>query len=308
MPHKKKQIIIRAVFFALCFIVLVSAFAAFSVYGKGAAEDPNRELTVLEIWQIDSFEGGKGSRAGYLKSVGDIFHDKYGAFVNVKSLTAEAARENLVKQVTPDMISYGAGTYGIESAITSKDPYVTWAHGGYCLLTLSENAEFSDVSPENTVINAGKDNLTGCAALFCGLENAVMEKPTSAYLKLIAGDYKYLLGTQRDIFRLKTREVVFSVSPLTQFNDLYQNISVTSKDAKKRYFCGKYIEVLLSESDKISRTGLMSDIKVYDDEMSAMEGIEYEYTLKSPVSESVRKELERAVANNDINFIKNLLK
>ncbi|MDE6598046.1 MAG: hypothetical protein K2K60_05365 [Clostridia bacterium] len=264
-------------------------------------------MSVLNVWQIDSFEGGKGSRAAYLQNIGNEFSENSGCYVTVTSITATAARENLKSGNVPDLISYGAGTHGIESYIVGKTPYFCWCNGGYCVLTTTEGADFSDISAENTVINAGTDNLAEVCALFCGLNGADVEKPTGAYVKLINGKYKYLLGTQRDIYRLKTRGVAFAVKPVTEFNDLYQNISITSKNKAK--IAQNFIAFLLKKRETVNKLGLITDgVKLYDDEMSVMEGLTYNYTLKATVSENTKTEINSAFNDGDIKKLKPLFK
>ena len=63
-----------------------------------------QESTFLNVWQIDSFEGGKGSRADYLQKIGANFSKKEKCYVNVTSISAESARVNLANGVTPDII------------------------------------------------------------------------------------------------------------------------------------------------------------------------------------------------------------
>lgn len=262
------------------------------------------EEAILIVWQIDSFEGGKGSRADFLKKAGEDYTDINGCFVSVIALSAEAARLSLGKGNVPDVISYGAGIYGIESYISS---YKTWCYGGYCILSLDIDTDFSDIGPENTIINAGKDNLSGAAALACGVYGAAYEKPTGAYVKLISGEYKYLLGTQRDIYRLKTRGVGFVVKPVTEYNDLYQNISVTTASRHEK-IANNFIDYLFTVTDGVTKLGLLSDTAVYDDEMKVMQGLTYEYKLTAPVSSETRKQLEKIISGGDINMLKNLLK
>ncbi len=292
-----------AVCFAVCISVCIAVpCLAFNKTGGSASTD---ERSVLKVWQIDSFEGGKGSRADFLQNIGDEFAANGGSYVSVVSLSADAARFNLEKGNVPDLISYGAGIYGIENYIKS---YETWCHGGYCLLSLDTSADFTDLDANNTVINEGKDNFVGAAALFCGISGAEYEKSTAAYVSLINGKYKYLLGTQRDIFRLKMRGKNFTIKPVADFNDLYQNISVTAQGDRAtlaKRFCG----YLLSKTDEVNRVGMMSKrTGLYEDEMKLMEGVNYAYKLTSPISESARQKINQAVSDGDINMLKNLLK
>lgn len=308
MPKKIKTVIVRIIFFVLCISVIITAPILMAVNANENNKSNDNSMTMLTVWQIDSFEGGKGSRANYLQTVGNECFKNSSTYVNVVSLTAFAARENILIGNIPDLISYGAGTYGIESIICGKAPYYTWAHGGYCFLTMDENADFSDINYQNTIINKGIDNLSEAAALLCGLEKAKVEKPTGAYVSLIQGEYKYLLGTQRDIFRLQTRQVNFKIKPITEFNDLYQNISVTTSDTNKEAITNRFIEFLLNQGDNITKLGLMGNGKYYNDEMSQMENLNYDCKLISPISENAHMELMNAIGKSDINLLKKLLK
>ena len=287
---------------AICVAFFVSFLCMNSRKKSVGAEEVN---TALTVWQIDSFEGGKGSRADYLQNIGKDFSKKEHCYINVVSLTAEAARLNLANGNIPDIVSYGAGMCGIESYVTD---YTVWCRGVYCLLSLDTNCDFSDVNTENTVINKGKDNFSGVVAVFNGLENAVYESSTSAYVKLINGEYKYLLGTQRDIFRLRTRNVAFSVKPITVFNDLYQNLSITTQ-CKYNAYAQKYIDYVLSRQNEINRIGMFSDGgNLYNDELSVCENLTFEYKITYPISEEMKSSIEKCVSLGDINMLKEVLK
>lgn len=259
------------------------------------------DKSILEIWQVDSFEGGKGSRADYLEQVGKEFAADM-CYVNVSALSAEGARLNIQKGNFPDIISYGAGMYGIERYISG---YTTWCRGSYCLLTIS--GDFSDIDIDNTIINKGKDNLISIASLFLGLQGAVEESPTGAYTKLLNGKYKYLLGTQRDIYRLKTRQAVFKVKGINEFNDLYQNVSIINASSKKE-LSQNFINFLLSKNKNLIKLGLFYDGGTnYDDEMKEIQSLKYKYKLSSPVSEEIKDKLLNCIKNKDINMIKTML-
>lgn len=283
----------------LCLIFII----IFACFPKKRNDRAMQESTFLNVWQIDSFEGGKGSRADYLQKIGANFSKKEKCYVNVTSISAESARVNLANGVTPDIISYGPTAFGFESYIENSK---VWCHGSYCLLTLDSDADFSDVNKDNTVINEGKDNFVFAAALLCGLQGAQAEKPTGAYVKLIDGKYKYLLGTHRDVFRLKTREVGFAVKAISVFNDLYQLIS-TTKEGKNKVYAEKFVNYALAEKDGLTKIGMLYEgAKLYDSEMSALEGVNYDYKLSSPINREKIEEINSAISVNDINKLKNL--
>ena len=55
---------------AACLCLLITFFCM--AFTSGEEKVSGNERIVLKIWQIDSFEGGKGSRADYLQSLATI--------------------------------------------------------------------------------------------------------------------------------------------------------------------------------------------------------------------------------------------
>lgn len=303
MPKKR-------IFILVAIIVLLNiAVPLLAVFQRRSATADDIQTQSVSVWQIDGFEGGRGSRSRYLQNIGDNCFKDSKIYVTVTALSADAARINLQQGIIPDIISYPAGFYGIENYINKKDfVYKTWCRGAYCYLTVDENADFTDITVENTVINAGKDNIAEIAALFCGVGSAKTEEPTNAYLKLLSGQYKYLLGTQRDIFRLKTRNAAFSVKPVTQFNDLYQNISVLTANGLKYNVCKRFVDYLLA-NNSAGKLGLFyGDCKDVDDELKPLCNIGFETVLNYPCGKEYIDEVRSAADSGDVNKIKNLLK
>lgn len=303
----RKKIIIKTLWFLLCISIIVTAplLIAFNTHGTDQHETAKNMITV---WQIDSFEGGKGSRASYLQNIGNEFSKVNDCYVQVISLSSEAARQNLSLGTVPDLISYGAGTYGLEQYITKSPVARVWAHGSYCFLAVDEAADFSDISVKNTVVDGGVENFAKAAALLSGIGGAPTEKPTGAYVSLINNKYKYMLGSQRDIFRLTARGVSFKIKPVVEFNDLYQLISVTAQSEKNCFFAQKFTDFLLNNEDNLFKIGLMGANKLYDNEMSDLEGLEYNYKLTSPISKTTKDSLDKAINNSNVTLLKNLLK
>ena len=295
----------RFIFACLCVCAVAGGcVAAFVNYADGEEDDA---LQVLTLWQIDSFEGGRGSRAEYLRSLAQDFAKAANVYIEVTALSSDAARTNISAGVVPDIISYGAGFYGIESLVL-EGYGKAWCRGAYCLIALS-GTDFSSVSTANTVINEGKDNLVSAAALFSGLQGANYAAPTSAYVSLISGEYDFLLGTQRDVIRLQTRGESFEVKPLTEFNDLYQYISVLTRDGEKAAVAEEYINYVLSHGESLTRIGMLCDCEtLYSDEMHALEGVDFSYTIPAVASSGAVAEIKKAARSGDINLLKSLLK
>lgn len=299
-----KIIVLTAAVAFLCVFVPVAAARRVTVRGE-----QKEDLQHIIVWQIDGFEGGKGSRKQFLQSAAEKLFNNQSIYFTVISLTAEAARKNIQAGSLPDLISYNAGFYGVEDKINATDfTYKCWARGAYCILAL-DGSDFSDVTSENTVVNVGKDNLIQVAAQFSGLAAARAEQPTNAYLQLINGKCKYLLGSQRDIFRLKARNASFCVKPITEFNDLYANISILTRDRKKYETCFKFVNYLTSGNCDVTILGLFNDINKCDDEaLSQLNNLSFDYKISGPCGEGYINEVKSAAAESDLNKIKNLLK
>lgn len=296
----------RFIFACLCVCAVAGGcVAAFVNYADGEEDD---SLQVLTLWQIDSFEGGRGSRAEYLRSLAQDYAKTANVYIEVTALSSDAARTNISAGVVPDIISYGAGFYGIESLVL-EGYGKAWCRGAYCLIALS-GTDFSSVSTANTVINEGKDdNLVSVAALFSGLQGADYAAPTSAYVSLISGEYDFLLGTQRDVIRLQTRGESFEVKPLPEFNDLYQYITVLTRDGEKAVVAEEYINYVLLHGESLTRIGMLRDgVTLYSDEMHALEGVDFSYTIPAVASSGAVDEIKKAARSGDINLLKSLLK
>jgi hypothetical protein len=298
---------VAALFVLVIICVTVPIMAA--VGGKESVKS-EEQLNCLTLWQVDGFEGGKGSRASFLTKTTQNCFDGQSTYVTVTTLSADAVRENLAAGNIPDMISYNAGFYGLESFINAQDyVYKTWCRGGYCIIAVDENADFSDVNSQNTVINSGKDNLSEVVALFCGLEDALMLPPTGAYVQVLSGKYKYLLGTQRDVFRFRARNKEIKIKVVGEFNDLYQNISVLTKDKAKYSLCKQFVSYLLENNKGVEELGLFSDgNNLYTDNLHSFENISINYKIQGVVSKEYLTNLKDAVKKKDINLVKNLLK
>lgn len=301
-----KKRIALLIIIALIFIAVPILAAAKSAQ----AVEETEEMQVLTLWQIDGFEGGKGSRAQYLSDKAAKLFKKHNKYLNVIPLSADAAQENIKRGELPDMISYAPTFNAHLQYINIRDyAYKTWCYGSYCLLCLGENANFDEANASNTVVNAGKDNLASVAAVASGIGGAVSEMPTNAYLQLLNGKYKYLLGTQRDIFRLKTRGETFSVKQITAFNDLYQNISIIARDKARYATCKQFVEYITENTSDISKIGLFSkNAERYGDELRFLQENAFDCTLNAPCGEEYTSALKSAAGNNDINKIKSLLK
>lgn len=136
--------------------------------------------TVLELWHVETFEGGSFSRAKFLQNRAIDFNKQtQGKFIIVKNFTLEQLQLNLSKNNHPDLISFGVGCGEyvlpylselninnsirgdlIESGkIKNKQYALPYMLGGYVLITNQSNVV--DQKFQNDLIN-NAFNMTRC--------------------------------------------------------------------------------------------------------------------------------------------------
>ena len=275
--------------------------------------EPNQPYSgVLRLWHIDSFEGGKGSRSSYLSKIARVYEsENEGVLILITVHTQESASYAVSQGNMPDMFSFGTydsfasdllkplDGYDFEAAALNGTTYAfPWCRGGYMLFTL--DGDFTDVTSENTVLSKGRNALPELAACTSGLSGDFeVQDSLRAYINFLNGDFKYMVGTQRDVFRLKTREVNFQTKPLGGANDLYQYIGICTGDSDKYAACQKFVDQLISEDaqKELSSIGMMSVIcsKVYDSSevaLSNAEKTDCENRVRAFLSDQAKDELE----------------
>lgn len=293
----------KVICFALCAALILCA-----VFLPREKKETQSETTrVVRVWNVDTFEGGKGSRTAFLGKVARMTEkNREGVFYMVMSYTLEGARAAMEEGTYPDILSFGIG---LDSAAEYSLPLgfdfcggrtdegclaYPWCAGGYFLFSLDEDF----TAQGETAISCGGSNLAQVSAALGGISG--IELPSlEAYTGFLSGKYRYLLGTQRDICRFSSRGVNVSIQPLLRYNDLYQYISVLS--AEKREDCEAFLSVLLSDEVQDS----LSSIGMYP-----VSGGEAEYTA-SVFSSSESLEQLRSVARsgeekNIVKFLKKI--
>ncbi len=293
---------------------------AFSYYllTKKDEQDLKDAVTVIEIWQIDMVEGGKGSRRQYLQGVAEKFEKQNkNVIVSVASQTAESAEKNFSKGVYPDMISYSTGLSGIlptlaELNVSSAKMYggtlnnkkyaLPWALGGYVYLE-HENTEMV-----TTVYLSKTDyNLPAVALFLEGYEykNATELSPEDAFSAFLSDKASALVGTQRDLYRAQSKNLTFKVTYFSGYTDIVQYISVVKKDESRRKLCNKYLEFLMADKENVpSKIGMMSpDSNTKSVENRPIEGLfgtNYTFTLPIYYTKNEIDELNNTVKDEKI--------
>ena len=216
--------------------------------------------TVVRVWNIDTFEGGKGSRTAFLKNVAREL--KGEAYYLVTSYTLEGALTAFAEGEAPDVLSFGVGLSEFAERLLplpysfaggelgGKTLAYPWCMGGYYLFSLTDFE-----GDGRTALSVGGENLPAVAARLEGITGEETES-VAAYTGFLSGKYRYLFGTQRDVCRFQARGAIVQARSLTKYCDLYQYIGILS--AEKREASLAFVEALLSPEvqGRLSQIGM----------------------------------------------------
>ena len=258
----------------VCFCLIAAIlFLTPIAYSKASKEDEFPLSTeeykmILSLWQIDTFDGGVGSRGDYLSDLCLDFAKK-GVYVMVSSYTVEGAKEKIEKGTLPDIISFGIGAPFVSEyaaklsstdftggEIMGETYAVPWCRGGYFLISKNEVNEHID----RLIVSKSAYN-NPLAALFYSkyrAESCDIKESMAAVSEYLKTDGGVLLGTQRDVWRLIKRGVEFKAFPLEKFCDLYQYLAVTSIDKERFDKAKEVVDYICAESgENLRKVGML---------------------------------------------------
>ena len=261
------KILIKAA--ALVCAVAFSVVSFIMLDKKLLTEGETKETAViLELWHVDTFEGGTGSRAQFLTDAAAAFLKKTGVYVSVIKHTEESVQAAFDSGNLPDMISFGNGVKGIAERskplktringtfFTAGEHggnayFYPWAYGRYVLFTRGEGGK--------TVATKGKNNLSLFALRLAGASADATLPPADAYAAFVSGEYSTLVGTQRDVYRLSRKGVEFSCEPFGDFTDTVQFLAVFS-EGERGEAAQSFAEFLISGEiqSRLGKIGLFS--------------------------------------------------
>ncbi len=258
---------------AFAFACIFCVFFAFSVSVKkikaeNSVVKSEEYKAVLELWSIDTFEGGKGSRKDFLLKTSLKFEKKHkGVIISVISYTPYEAEE-AIKNRVPDIVSCGSGldffipymqsiSFSSEYKTLSagKTSYgISWCYGGYVLIG----------NKKRLAVGQGEYNepLKALGERTEEFEKIDVYSPKEAYSQFLKGNCS-LLGTQRDIYRLSNKGIDFEYEVLNGFSDLFQNMFITCTQKEKFEYCESFLSYMLSSEtqERLTNIGMLSVTK-----------------------------------------------
>lgn len=142
--------------------IYIAVFLLFIFPSANISSQENKPpvAEIIELWHVDIFEGGSGSRGDFLRQRAIEFEQKNsGKFVLVKTITYEQMINNLKEGQYPDLISYGAGiacdiladicafngnvnvydNFLNSGVLENKVFALPWCSGGYIIAGISEH-------------------------------------------------------------------------------------------------------------------------------------------------------------------------
>lgn len=223
---------------------------------------------IINVWQLDMVEAGKGSRKSFLEKVSKTFEKENGVLINVSVESKSSAEEKMANGVYPDVISYSFGLdLPLEKLVAldgknslgsfnDKNYALCWGYGGYVIICRKGNdfqgnlyvSQNEFTQPLISYYSSGFrfDNMKICA-------------PVNAYSNFLQDSKGVLIGTQRDLFRLSKREVDVDVKLLSNFSDIVLFVSTiennNGKSQKAKEFC-KYLSSL--NQTELDSIGMLS--------------------------------------------------
>ena len=239
--------------FNLLLIVFFIAFGVFVCINKinntSLINDTNKNLQVYELWHIESFEGGGKNRQNYLNQLA-LENEKYnpGILFMIKSINPEQL-ENALKQNTPHLLSFSEQVAKIvlphltefDMEFDIQDHYlesatyngnllaIPFIASGYCYFTKTN-------SKDNLCIYTGNDSSHNATHLIesKNINNEQKLSSYQCYSKFVNSNNIKLLGTARDLFRIKQLEnlgrFTINYQPISTFTDLVQYIGKSCND------------------------------------------------------------------------------
>lgn len=256
----------------------------------------NNPLQIYEMWHIESFEGGGANRQNYLNQLALNYEKEHPTIMFMikriepnqleEALTLSKPHlfsfsEQVAKIVLPHLIEFNNEYNIMDNYIESakhngKLMALPFIASGYCYFTKT----FSKNDLNLYTANNNSHNATPIIA-DKSINNNQTLTSYECYSKFVNSNNIKLLGTARDLFRIKNLESLgrFNVNyePVSSFTDLIQYLGTTTNNKQVLNF----IDYILNDTNqlKLANISLFStkQLKLYTEPTYA----QMEITLQS---------------------------
>lgn len=241
-----------------------------------------RDGVFLEMWEVDTFEGGTNARSKFLEKVAIQYQKEHrGVYVIVRNLSLEQCQIMLGQDKIPDIISFGTGAGNILCAYTQKleissnirqsllnsgqiagvQYALPWCMGGYVLCSQADKKLTYGVGQEfNVAPNLMCDNLKKYNTQY------------DAYKAFCNNEFDVLVGTQRDYYRLSNKLNLGVIDNCkfefnNEYSDLVQYVSITTQDDKYFVYAQSFLKFIVSDKIQMQLKDIgmfgVSDQRIY---------------------------------------------
>ena len=245
--------------------------------------------TVISIWHVETFEGGKKPRIDFLKSVAKEIESKHDDLLfMIKSVKPENLASELEVN-SPDIISFGYGvgkivlpfltnfttTFNARDELVSSGMFnnklfaVPYMVGGYSLFNHTANA---------TNFYVGSNSYVHPERIYEKMNFKPLETHTQfeAYKNFVNDKNSTLLGSTRDLFRVNNLNSIgrlsAMISPVDSYTDLIQYLGVVNSNKHTLNFIDKCLSfdcqnklvdyaLFSSLSHKLYNEGIYNDME-----------------------------------------------
>ena len=321
MSKRKTALRIISLFIVIVITIFGLTIGVNKIGEKDLSSDSSTYKGILNLWHVDTFEGGTWSRKQFILSVARQFErDNPDVLINVKQHTVSSINSELEKDL-PDIVSFGAGVnisgmcelnlkYNDACTINGKTYAVPYLMSGYYIFS---KTEIGDKTHFDKITIADSDLTSPLTAFYASgyTANKISIKNTvNAFYDFCVGDCEVLVGTIRDANRIIAKNLSVNVALLNGYNDLYQYVSVTSKSQIKKAYAEKFIELLISKNvqESVSKLSMLSPyLSLYNDGLlNECESISPTLTVSAFMQNSVYTQIKKTVIDGKENGLKQL--
>lgn len=222
---------------------------------------------ILELWHIETFEGGSASRSGFLEREAINFENQHkGTYIVIQTMSLEQFKLNINAQKFPNIISFGIGVgdefidklveldspnvrSDLSSAgkFSSKQLGVPYILGGYALISKSSGKIGVGLKGATNPLKSMAQNNMQIANIYDDLNLDSYD----IYDKFLKGNFDTLLGTQRDVYRCYNRQQRGLLSDasftfLGGYTDLVQYLSIFKGSLIEEKLCKQFVLQMIS--------------------------------------------------------------
>lgn len=277
------------IFFAslVCIAVFITfPFCVKALDGRDETTKKSTYSAIIDVWQLDMVEGGKGSRKSFLENFSKNFEKENNVLINVSIQTKLSAEEKMRNGIYPDVLSYSLGldlpferlvevsSESLGASYNHKNYAVCWGYGGYVIISKKGNNFKGNLYVSQ---NGYTQPLISYYLSEYRFENMKICTPLDAYTNFLADKNGVLIGTQRDLFRLSKRGVEIDSKILSSFSDIIFYASCLDNGNQKKDISKKFVESLSKVSQKeLDSIGMISPnqkgLEIGNSELSVFNG------------------------------------